>query len=70
MAKVRIPTGCTFEEVAHELAAVGITLDGHCLPDGRYRAYVRKENMSTFVQLWREGNPKDDNPKDGNGTRL
>ena len=49
MAKVHIPTGSTFQEVAAQLATIGITLDSHQLPDGTYRAYVRQSNREKFL---------------------
>ena len=49
MAKVKIPPGSTFEQTAAELASIGVTLDGHQLPDGSYRAYVRQENRQLFI---------------------
>ena len=51
MAKVHIPTGSTFQEVAAQLATIGITLDSHQLPDGTYRAYVRQSNREKFLQV-------------------
>ena len=50
MAKVHIPPGSTFQEVAAQLASIGITLDAHQLPDGTYRAYVRASNREKFIQ--------------------
>ena len=49
MAKVIIPPGYTWRQVADELRSIGVTLDGHQLPDGSYRAYVRKDHMNTFL---------------------
>ncbi|MBQ3999311.1 MAG: hypothetical protein II644_08260 [Paludibacteraceae bacterium] len=49
MAKVHIPTGYTWRQVAEQLKTIGVTLDGHQLPDGTYRAYVRKKNLNLFI---------------------
>ncbi|MBR6017354.1 MAG: hypothetical protein IK073_01880 [Paludibacteraceae bacterium] len=49
MAKIRIPVGYSKEEIANQLAELGITLDGHQLADGTYRAYVRKRNINVFI---------------------
>ena len=49
MAKIRIPVGYSREEIADQLAELGITLDGHQLADGTYRAYVRKRNINVFI---------------------
>ena len=43
--------GSTFQEVAAQLATIGITLDSHQLPDGTYRAYVRQSNREKFLQV-------------------
>ena len=50
MAKVRIPDGYTWEQVAEQLRTIGVTLDRHQLADGTYRAYVRKKNLQKFVE--------------------
>ena len=39
----------TFEETARQLASIGITLDRHQLPDGSFRAYVRKDNINLLL---------------------
>ena len=49
MAKVRIPKGMTLEELVAELAAIGITVDRHPLPDGAYRCYVPKSKINEFI---------------------
>ena len=49
MAKVHIPAGYTWRQVAEQLKTIGITLDGHPLPDGTYRAYVRKDKVKHFL---------------------
>jgi len=49
MAKVHIPPGSTFEETAAQLATIGVTLDAHPLPDGTYRAYIRKDRLQRFL---------------------
>ena len=58
MAKVIIHD-IPLQEAAKILAQTGITLDKHQLPDGTYRAYVRKDKMPLFLsnnlkptQLW------------------
>ena len=51
MAKVHIPPDYTWQQVAEELKTIGITLDGHQLPDGTYRAYVRKSNLRKFFGI-------------------
>ena len=49
MAKIRLPPGCTWKQAADELKIIGVTLDGHQLSDGRYRAYVRKDKRNLFL---------------------
>ena len=49
MAKIRIPVGYSKDEIANQLAEIGITLDGHQLADGTYRVYVRKRNINVFI---------------------
>ena len=49
MAKVHIPPGYTWRQVADQLNTIGVTLDGHQLPDGTYRAYVRKDRLQRFL---------------------
>ena len=49
MAKVNIPPGCTWRQVADQLNTNGVTLHGHQLPDGSYRAYVRKDRLPRFL---------------------
>ena len=49
MAKVRIPKGMTLDELIAELAAIGITVDRHPLPDGTYRCYVPKSKINLFL---------------------
>ena len=51
MAKVEIPAGYTWRQVAEQLKTIGVTLDGHKLPDGTYRAYVRKDRVNQFLNL-------------------
>jgi hypothetical protein len=51
MAKVHIPPGYTWQQVADQLKTIGVTLDGHQLPDGTYRAYVRKSNLKRFFNI-------------------
>jgi len=51
MGKVKIPPGYTWQQVADQLKTIGITLDGHQLPDGTYRAYVRKSNLRKFFGI-------------------
>jgi len=48
-AKVKIPAGCTWRQVADQLNTIGVTLDAHQLPDGTYRAYVRKDRIQRFL---------------------
>ena len=48
MAKVIIHD-IPLDEAAQILAQTGITLDKHQLPDGTYRAYVRKDKMPLFL---------------------
>ena len=50
VAKVHIPPGCTWQQVADQLKTIGMTLDRHQLADGTYRAYVRKNNLQKFVE--------------------
>jgi len=49
MAKVHIPPGYTWRQVADQLNTIGVTLDAHQLPDGTYRAYVRKDRLQRFL---------------------
>ena len=49
MAKVRIRDR-PLQEAAEMLAQTGITLDKHQLPDGTYRAYVRKDKIPLFYE--------------------
>ena len=49
MAKARIPPSKSWDEVAAALREMGITLDRHRLPDGSFRAYVRKDHMERFL---------------------
>ena len=49
MAKVQIPSGYTWRQVADQLKSIGVTLDRHQLPDGSYRAYVRKDHLQRFL---------------------
>ena len=49
MAKIRIPPGYTWRQIADQLATIGITLDAHQLADGSFRAYVRKRNLNLFI---------------------
>ena len=51
MAKVKIPEGYTWRQVADMMKQIGVTLDGHQLADGTYRAYVRKSNLNQFINL-------------------
>jgi hypothetical protein len=48
MAKVIIHD-IPLQEAANILAQTGITLDKHQLPDGTYRAYVRKDKIPLFL---------------------
>jgi len=50
MAKIRIRDR-PLKEAAEMLAQSGITLDTHQLPDGSYRAYVRKDKMTLFNEF-------------------
>ena len=50
MAKVII-RNMSLQQAAQQLAQCGITLDTHKLPDGTYRAYVRKDKLATFTQF-------------------
>ena len=49
MAKVTI-RDMPLKEAAKILAQSGITLDTHQLPDGTYRAYVRKDKIQSFYE--------------------
>ena len=49
MAKVIIPPGSTWLQVSGALKELGITLDRHRLPDGSYRAYVRKDKLNLLL---------------------
>ena len=49
MAKVTI-RDMPLKQAANILAQSGITLDTHQLPDGTYRAYVRKDKIQTFMK--------------------
>ena len=49
MAKITIPEGYTRQEMADVLKTIGVTLDGHPLSDGSYRAYVRKNKINQFL---------------------
>ena len=49
MAKVTI-RDMPLKQAANILAQSGITLDTHQLPDGTYRAYVRKDKIQTFMR--------------------
>ena len=49
MAKCHIPRGYTWQQVADQLRTIGVTLDAHPLPDGTYRAYVRKSKLTQFM---------------------
>ena len=49
MAKVIIPPGSTWLQVSGALKELGITLDRHRLPDGTYRAYVRKDKLNLLL---------------------
>jgi len=51
MAKVRI-RDMPLKEAAKILAESGITLDTRRLPDGSYRAYVRKDKISQFYETF------------------
>ena len=57
MAKVRI-RDMPLKEAAKILAQSGITLDTHRLPDGTYRAYVRKDKISQFYETFFSNKPK------------
>ena len=48
MAKIIIHD-IPLKQAAEILAQTGITLDTHQLPDGTYRAYVRKDKMPLFL---------------------
>ena len=50
MAKIIIHD-IPLKQAANILAQTGITLDTHQLPDGTYRAYVRKDKMPLFLSL-------------------
>jgi hypothetical protein len=50
MAKVII-RNMSPQQAAQQLAQCGITLDTHQLPDGTYRAYVRKDKLATLTQF-------------------
>jgi len=49
MAKVIIHD-IPLKEAAKKLAQSGITLDTHQLPDGTYRAYVRKDKIQSIYE--------------------
>ena len=49
MAKVTI-RDMPLKEAAKILAQSGITLDTHQLPDGTYRAYVRKDKIQSIYE--------------------
>ena len=49
MAKIII-RDLPLKEAAEILAQSGITLDTHQLPDGTYRAYVRKDKIPQFYE--------------------
>ena len=51
MAKIRI-RDMPLKEAAKILAESGITLDTRRLPDGTYRAYVRKDKISQFYETF------------------
>ena len=49
MAKIIIHD-IPLKQAAEILAQTGITLDTHQLPDGTYRAYVRKDKIQSFYE--------------------
>ena len=49
MAKIIIHN-IPLKQAAEILAQTGITLDTHQLPDGTYRAYVRKDKIQSFYE--------------------
>ena len=49
MAKIIIHD-IPLKQAAEILAQTGITLDTHKLPDGTYRAYVRKDKIQSFYE--------------------
>ncbi len=51
MAKIILHKNENIDTIAEQLKQSGITVDKHRLPDGTYRAYVRKENMAKFAEL-------------------
>ena len=51
MAKILLPPNRSLDELADELAPLGITLDRHPLPDGSFRVYVRRSNLQTFLKF-------------------
>lgn len=51
MAKIILKPNEKIEDVAQQLAHVGITVDTHPLGNDTYRAYVRKENMELFREF-------------------
>ncbi|MBO4453837.1 MAG: hypothetical protein J5761_02145 [Paludibacteraceae bacterium] len=48
MARIHKPPDMTLPELAESLRPYGITI-GQQLPDGTYRAYVRKDHLQQFL---------------------